>query len=140
MVKVYVSDKHPNYFHTVYSGNVTNKDDESYSEEFLKPFLIMHKEVVFVSEFNPECFILNKNFFDASSFDQLDPLKRVKEIHYVCYQGIHKHFIQKYIDNFPCDYVTHQLFDTQYDYLRFNKINFERDFKCIYTFEDDSDL
>lgn len=133
MVEIFLSTKHENIFHVRYSGLVTLEDDQSYWDLHLKNFMFEKKDIRFVTEIVKDCIVVDKSFFDVSDMDKLDPWKHLKYMDYITENGIHKGFMNKYINEFPCDYVEHEIFATLNDYCKSRKIFFS-DFECVFSY------
>jgi hypothetical protein len=134
MVELFLSKKHEEVFHVRYSGLVTIEDDKSYWESHLKMFLVEKKNISFITEIINDCIVVDKSFFDKSSMDKLDTLQHLKNMYYITESGIHTGFMNKYINEFPCDYVTHQIYRSLEHYCITTRVPFE-EFECVFKFE-----
>ena len=87
--------------------------------------------ISFITEIVKECTVVDKSFFDTSTMDVLDTWKHLKTMDYITENGIHRGFMIKYIKEFPCDYVDHNLFNHIDEYFDKRNLDFG-DFECVF--------
>lgn len=139
MVQLFKSTKFPSIFYVKYSNTVYSHDDESYWEKHLIPFLNTVKNITFATEYDESVQIVDRDFFGTSKMDKFDRFKHLKCMSYSGLIGIQKSFLKAYINNFPCDYVEHEFFDTPEHFFLKYGIDFEKDFNRVFVFDGESD-
>jgi len=132
MVRVFLSEIYTHIFYVQHEGTVTAEDDECYWEDYLKPFMNTHRNIVFIIEFLPGSMIIDPQVFETSDMDVFDPNRQLRKMIYIGLVGIQRSFMRTYIKAFPLKAVEHIIYDHFSEFENDYSIHLETDFRCVF--------
>jgi hypothetical protein len=135
MVQVYLSEKYPQFYYTLYSKTAYSEEDDVHVAKYLKDYIEKHDTVYYVCEMDPSGAILDKKWFEASDIGNFDKKRSIKKMIGFGFAGVQKSFWQVYLKEIAKFGLIGEVYANRLEFEAAYKVSVKEDFKLIFTYE-----